>query len=196
MCTSVRLSFIAKCPNVHLPIPSYRLSWWWEFLDTTWQTSRKHALKVGIGWKCGIRNQDRSFMCVSRVIYPIVVKMDRDREMARQRQLYQRKDGKPIKLTCGRDMVKYVLPWWLLRDHVWTGHRWSLLLTGVDICMPWQYELVTVEIKDLYKNGCDGYYGSVDILMVSQFGGRWNLSQTYRQNGFLHHLLTCWLRRR
>ena len=28
-------------------------------------------------------------MCV---IYPIVVKMDRDREMARQRQLYQRKD--------------------------------------------------------------------------------------------------------
>ena len=29
------------------------------------------------------------------------------------------------------------------------------------------FTLVTVEIKDLDNNGCVGYYGSVDVLMVS-----------------------------
>ena len=49
--------------------------------------------------------------------------------------------------------------------------------------------LVTVKIKDLNNNGCDSYYGSVDVLMVSQLGGRWNFSRAYRQNGILAPLL-------
>ena len=30
---------------------------------------------------------------------------------------------------------------------------------------------------------CDGYHGSVDVLVVLQFGGRWNFSRTSGQNG-------------
>ena len=49
--------------------------------------------------------------------------------------------------------------------------------------------LVTVKIKDLNNNGSDGYYGSVAVLMVLQFGGGWNFSGTLPQNGILAPLL-------
>ena len=66
------------------------------------------------------------------------------------------------------------------------------------ICHIWSQavKLVTLKVKDLKNDGLDGYFGSMDILMVSQFDGRWNFSRIYCQNGTLHHLLTCWLRGR
>ena len=49
--------------------------------------------------------------------------------------------------------------------------------------------MVTAEIKDLNNNGGDGYYGSVAVLMVLQFGGGWNFSGTLPQNGILAPLI-------
>ena len=49
--------------------------------------------------------------------------------------------------------------------------------------------MVTAEIKDLNNNGGDGYYGSVAVLIVSQFGGGWNLLGTLPQNGILAPLI-------
>ena len=49
--------------------------------------------------------------------------------------------------------------------------------------------LVTAEIKDLNNNGGDGYYGSVAVLMVLQFGGGWNFPGTLPQNGILAPLI-------
>ena len=49
--------------------------------------------------------------------------------------------------------------------------------------------MVNVEIKDLNDNGLDGYYCSMDVLMVLQFGGGWNLSGTLPQNGILAPLV-------
>ena len=48
---------------------------------------------------------------------------------------------------------------------------------------------VNVEIKDLNDNGLDGYYCSMDVLRVLQFGGGWNLSGTLPQNGILAPLV-------
>ena len=128
-------------------------------------------------------------------------------------------DGKPIQWTCSREMAKYIVHLRLLWLYVMSGHighNWSQVVTLdhswwhlsllrsrtttimiLMVIMDWcnLVTVVTVKVKNPHKMALMVIMALWTFCWFSNFAVE-GTCRLHRQNGDLHHLLTCWLCRR